>query len=250
MPYGLYISAEGAQVQSKRLEVIANNLANVDTTGFKRDLAVCQARLTEADIRGQDFAGSRTINDLSGGVQVAGTTTDFSMGPLKVTGQKTDLAIQGDGFFVVQKAGKQYLTRAGNFLFDNTGKLINGDGYDVLNDQGQPIQLDPEGGPFQFTPDGSVVQAGSANFLKMVMPRSLGDLVKVGENLYAPLASAPPLDPTQRRVGNGMLEGSSVKPTQEMMSLIECSRAFEANTNMIKHQDTVMGSLISRVLKD
>ena len=250
MPYGLYISAEGAQVQSKRLEVLANNLANVDTTGFKRDLAICQARLTEANVLGQDFPGSRSINDLSGGVQVAGTTTDFSMGPLKVTGQKTDLAIKGDGFFVVEKNGKEHLTRAGNFQFDATGKLVNSDGYAVLNDQGQPIALDPEGGPFQFTPDGSLVQAGSANFLKMVMPRSLGDLVKVGENLFAPLAATRPLEPPQRNVGSGMLEGSGVKPTLEMMTLIECSRAFEANTNMIKHQDTMLGSLISRVLKD
>ena len=86
MPYGLYISAEGAYAQNKRMEVLANNLANAATTAFKRDQPIFQARLAEATARGLDFPGSRSINDLGGGVEVLGTVTDFSQGALEATG--------------------------------------------------------------------------------------------------------------------------------------------------------------------
>ncbi len=250
MPYGLYISAEGANAQAKRLEVLSNNLANVDTTGFKRDLAIFQARYAESTERGLDQPGSGSINDLGGGVRLQGTQTDFSLGPLKNTGRPTDLAIDGEGFFAVRKDGKEFLTRAGNFQFDAGNQLVTSDGYPVLNDSGTPIIIDPSEGPWQVTRDGAFAQKGTFNYLKMVQPPSKGDLVKAGENLFWPLASAAPVDPAQRRVSSGFLEGSGVKPTLEMMELIESSRAFEANTNMIKHQDQMLGTLISRILKD
>ena len=82
MAYGMYISAEGAMAQSLRLETIANNLANVDTVGFKRDLALCQARLAEEAAMGLAPAGDGSINDVGGGVMVEATVTDFSPGPM------------------------------------------------------------------------------------------------------------------------------------------------------------------------
>jgi flagellar basal-body rod protein FlgF len=250
MPYGLYLSAEGASIQARRLEVLANNLANVDTTGFKRDLALFQARYTEAVEQGIEQPGGGTLDDLSGGVALAGTSTDFSPGPLKRTGGASDVAIEGDAFFVVERGGESLLTRAGNFTFNSQGQLVTTSGYPVLNDAGSPIVVDPAAGPWEVTPDGGVLQAGAINYLAMVRPQSLGDLVKTGENLYRPLGPTAAIEPPERRVASGFLEASGVRPTLEMMELIETTRAYEANTTMIRNQDQAMGSLISRVLRE
>ena len=115
MPYGMYLSTEGAIAQAKRLEVISNNLANVQTVGFKRDLALFQARLAEATERGQDQPGSGSINDLGGGISVKATATDYRPGPVRKTDLPTDVAIDGPGFFLVRRGDTNYLTRAGNF---------------------------------------------------------------------------------------------------------------------------------------
>ena len=113
MSYGLYLSADGAYAQTRRLEVVANNVANADTVGFKRELAVFQARYAEQTARGYDSPGSGSINDMGGGVMVAQTKTDFSAGPTKRTNGPTDLAIDGEGFLMVKKGDQQYLTRRG-----------------------------------------------------------------------------------------------------------------------------------------
>ena len=252
MPYGLYISAEGAQAQSLRMETIANNLANVDTTGFKRDLALFQARFAEETARGFDLHGSGSINDLGGGVEALEIKTDFSLGPLKRTDSPTDLALRDPGgFFVVRRGEEDLLTRAGNFSIDSTGQLVTGEGYPVLAEGGRPIRVDPTGGPITVSPEGMLKQGDNAFLLSLVKPASLGDLARHGENLWAPLAPTEPLTAAERgnAVAQGYIEGSSVTATTEMMEMIETSRAFEANVNMIRSQDQLMGALFGRVLK-
>jgi flagellar basal-body rod protein FlgF len=248
MPYGLYISAAGAHAQSERLQVLTNNLANVDTPGFKRELAVLQARHAEAIERGEDYAGSRSINDLGGGVRFAETVTDFSRGNLRRTGTRTDMAIDGDGFFLVEKDGEQLLTRAGNFQFSTDGRLLTQQGQAVLSTGGEPVRVDPRL-PWRMNENGAIEQAGARVFLALVQPRSLGDLAKAGENLFNPLADVLPVPAGRRRILNGYLEQSTVKPAQEMMDLITTSRAYEANIRMIQNQDQMTGSLVNRVLR-
>ena len=250
MFYGAYISAEGAQAQSRRLEILANNLANVDTTGFKRDLAVVRARHAEEIELGLDEPGSGSINNVGGGVRLVETQTDFAEGPLASTGQPTDLAIKGDGFFVVRKSDGDYLTRAGNFALRPTGELVTPEGYSVIDTDGNPVVIDTEIGPWDINANGDIIQAdGGGAQLQLVTPRSLGDLVKSGENLFRPLADPVPLPPEGRQVVQGYLERSGVQPTLEMMDLITASRAFEANINMIRNQDQMIGSLVGRLLR-
>ena len=98
MPYGMYISAAGADVQTQRLQVLSNNLANASTPGFKREFAVFQARHAEDIERGKSPAGSGGLNDLGGGVKLHENVTDFSDGVLQQTGNSTDWAIDGKGF--------------------------------------------------------------------------------------------------------------------------------------------------------
>jgi flagellar basal-body rod protein FlgF len=249
MPYGLYISAEGAQAQSRRLEVIANNIANVDTVGFKRDLAVMQSRYAEAIQRGTASPGAGTINDVGGGVQFRETVTDFSPGPLRKTGNPTDVALQGDGFFVVQKGQERLLTRAGNFRLTAAGNLVTQQGYPVLGEGNSPIALSPTAGPWEIDSSGSVNQAGVRQELQIVKPASLGDLVKSGENLFRPLSDVRPVAAAERAVSGGYLEASSVQPTTEMTTLIETSRLIEANINVMKTHNEMIQGLIERVLK-
>ena len=251
MPYGLYMSAEGAHAQATRLDVIAHNLANVETTGFKRELAIIQTRYAEDIEEGAVDAGSGEIDDIGGGVEVLATETDYAPGPLKNTGLPTDLAIQGDGFFVVGKDDEQFLTRAGNFHVNATGELVTqygGQQYAVLDDSMTPIVLDREA-PWEFNVSGAVVQAGATTNLALVQPQSYGDLARFGENVFRPLAEPVPLPPGERSVAPGFLEGSGVQPTSEMVAMIEASRLLEANLNMMKSQDEMLDGLINRLLR-
>ncbi len=249
MPYGLYISAEGANAQSSRLDVIANNLANVDTVGFKRELASFQARYAEAVDQGSAIPGSGALADIGGGILFRQTKTDFSAGPVKNTQNPAHVAILGEGFFTVKKGNETFLTRAGNFEFNSRGELVTPQGYNVLDESGAPVLLNLDDKNWAISDTGALRQRGRMQNLAIVKPASNETLVKEGENLFR--SSKPPeaVPPDQRRVASGCLEMSAVRPTLEMTSLIETSRFFEANVNMMKTQDQMLGALVNRVLK-
>lgn len=249
MPYGLYVSAEGATAQSQRLEVIANNLANVDTVGFKPDQAAFQARFAEAVQEGHAAAGDRSIHDVGGGVKVIETLTNFTAGRLQHTGADSDVAIIGEGFFQVAGDGDDpLLTRAGNFRLASDGRLLTGDGRPVLDSGGSGIQLAPNL-PWSISKDGFVQQGGGAVELAIVQPESLSDLTKVGANVFAARGPVTEIDEAAREVRPGTLELSAANPTRQMMAMIEASRAFEANARMIQTQDAAMQGLVGRLLR-
>ncbi len=250
MSYGMYISAEGAKVQSQRLEFIANNLANLETPGFKRDVPTFQARFAEAIQQGDAYPGSKSKNDLGGGVKMIEVNTDFSTGTLRSTKNDTDFAVNGEGFFQVRTpSGETLLTRAGDFNIDAQGRLLTQTGRnEVLDDSGGAIKLDPEQ-PWQFLPGGLIDQAGSQVAIGLQQPESLGNLVKVGNNAFRSLGTVTPVPTEQRDIRQGYLEQSGVSSTTAMMSMIETSRAFEANTKLIQHQDGMLSQLLSRVLR-
>ena len=257
MPYGLYVSADGVNAQSKRLEVLSNNLANIDTTGFKRQFAVFQSRYSEAVEEGMISPGSGTIHDLSGGLSFNATKTDFTSGAFKRTGGTTDLAIAGEGFFQVEKNGEQLLTRAGNFHFNPAGQLVTQQGFNVLDEGGGPIQISLSDGPVEIGPNGTISQYDDSGVLNkgptigLFQPGAPDLMLRQGENSFLPdsedSVEAVPLGERQFRVG--FLEQSGVNSTASMMELIEASRAMEANVNMIRNHDTMLGSLVNRVLK-
>ncbi len=249
MPYGFYISAEGANVQSSRLEVIANNLANVDTVGFKRDLAVFKARNAEAIEKGLVIPGTGAQEDIGGGVLFRQTLTDFSPGKIKPTKNPSNLAILGDGFFVVKKGDETFLTRAGNFEITPRGDLITPQGYAVLDESGSPIALNPSVKEWEINDSGTLLQGDSSRNLAIVKPASNSELIKHGENLFRASSNTQPVPQAERRVSSGYLEMSDVQPTMEMTGMIEASRLFEINLNMMKTQNDTIGSLINRILR-
>jgi flagellar basal-body rod protein FlgF/flagellar basal-body rod protein FlgG len=245
----MYISAEGAQAQAQRLEVISNNLANVETPGFKRDVPTFQARFAEAIQQGLAQPGSRGADDVGGGVKMIETLTDFSRATLRHTKMDADFAINGEGFFQVRgPGGDVLLTRAGNFTIDGQGRLVTqADNLPVLDDGGAEIVLDGTR-PFEVQSGGRIVQDGEQYALGLATVASLGDLVKVGGNTFRSLGPLTPVAANQRDVRQGYLEQSGVNPTREMMAMIETTRAFEANTRLIQHQDSMISGLINRVL--
>lgn len=249
MPYGLYMSAAGAETQSWRMQVLSNNLANVDTTGFKRELTIPQAQSAEAIRRGEANPADADWNNVGGGVTVRESVTEYSLGKFRETGRTTDLSLaEHDHFFTIQRGDETLLTRAGNFTFDANGLLKTENGDAVLG-QGGPISVDPTQ-PVRMMPDGRVVQpGGEVGRLRVHRPNSLGDLVRLGGNAFRPLAETLPVALRDMHVMPGFLETSSVSPTSEMMELIETSRAYEANVKMIQNQDHVTGELLSRVLR-
>jgi flagellar basal-body rod protein FlgF len=231
------------------MEVLANNLANVDTVGFKRQMAVLQARAAEAIRQGLAEMGDGSLANVGGGVEVPETLTDFSAGTLKQTGVATDLAIEGEGFFVVQGTNNEpLLTRAGDFQLTDEGQLITQDGQPVLNQDFSPLTLNPLA-PFNIGDDGTLFQNGEAYPLAIVKPKFPADLVQRGVNTFSSLSDVEAIEPGQRQVRQGFLELSGVVPTTEMMEMIEASRAFESNVRLIQHQDQAIGNLLSRVLR-
>ncbi len=216
--------------------------------GFKPHLSVVKSRHSEAIERGEVPEMSGGVDDIGGAVTISPSLTQFSQGPVRATGNRTDFAINDDNsFFVIQRGDQKLLTRAGNFHFDSGGKLVTPIGEPVLSEAGGPITIDPLA-PFEVMDDGTVYQAGQRQSLMLARPKEQGDLSRVGDNLFQPLAEVVPVAATERSVVSGSIEESAVKPTAAMMELIEASRVYEANVRMIQTQDQTIGSLISRVL--
>ena len=145
MIYGLYLSAQGAQIQSLRQEVVSNNLANAATTSFKRDLVTAQSNLPYDSEQGKPTWIYGKLNEMPGGVTVNDVATDFSQGILKQTKGNFDLALQGKGFLRVTDGKKTYLTRDGELELGPQNHLVtrNG-GLTLMNSAGQPMNaVDP-----------------------------------------------------------------------------------------------------------
>ena len=252
MIYGLYLSATGVMTNSYRQDVIANNLANAETVGFKRDLASFRQRATADQENPTSFDLNRDMLDhIGGGLLAMPTQIDVSQGPLEMTDRPMDTAIEGDGYYTVAGSdGKQYLTRDGRFRVDASGNLTlnNAAANPVLNSNGQPIVVDPTQ-PVKIGSDGVVTQAGQAVAqLSLVNVADPSQLQKVGGSLI----SYPPgtnLIPGTGRIVAGAVEDANVEPATEMTDLMETQRELEANANMIHYQDETMDSLVNTVGK-
>jgi flagellar basal body rod protein FlgG len=243
------MSAAGAQAQSEKVEVLSNNLANVNTVGFKRELALLQARDAEAVERGMARRGTGAREDVGGGVRMNATFTDFSPGTMQLTHIPSDLAIDSPNtFFQVQHGNQKLLTRAGSFHVSNEGVLVTAAGDPVLASDGSPVQLDPAL-PVRFIPGGILEQAGERIELALMRPKNVSGLHKVGENFFSPDATAQVAPAEERLVRSGYLEMSGVNPVEEMVELITASRAYEANVRIIQQHDAATSGLISRMLR-
>lgn len=250
MLYGMYLSAQGAEAQSRRLDVIANNLSNASTTGFKRDLAVFQAHRPYDVARGAGRPPPGNLNASTGGISLADVVTDYAQGPIKPTGGTYDIALSGPGFLQVSDGEQQWLTRNGHLTVNERGELVTGNrGHRVLGASGEPITVPPEAHRVEIASDGSVYQVdergGRSRIgrLGVVQPESPEAIEKLGNSRYRVLGNVKPAG-SEVRVLQGHLESSGTRPVAETMQMIEASRAFETNINMIRYQDQSLGRLL------
>lgn len=253
MIYGLYLSATGVLTNSYRQDVIANNLANAQTVGFKRSLALVQQRRTEAEARGNPAASHPLLDRIGGGMLPAPTFVDRSQGPLERTQNNLDVAIHGRGYFAVRDGQEMRLTRNGQLMINRDGDLILADGanHRVLDAEKEPISL--AGVPeslIRIAPDGMITVND-----EIVAQLGLFDvpdetrLVDKGQALMTYPGDLKKLAPATGEIHCNTIEGSNVDPMTELTQLITAQRQLEANANMIRYQDQTLAKLVNEVGK-
>ncbi len=278
---GLFTSASGMVALQEKMNVIANNLANVDTTGFKEDRVVFKAfpemliHRTNDDGVGWTPLGSFDIAPVVGklgtGVEVNEVYTQFTQGPLKPTSREADLAIHGEGFFVIQTDRGLRLTRKGSFIVNEKGYLTTPQGFPLMGEKG-PIQVARHN--FIVKPNGEVwINQKIGNDPNEVWGKDQNDweemvfldriqirvvdypryLYKEGDSFYAPtVESGEPAEPPPERfpeILQGYLEASNVNLVREIVDMIEVQRQFEMNQKSLTTQDALLGRLINEVAR-
>jgi flagellar basal body rod protein FlgG len=248
MNQGIYSSAAGGFLQQMRMDVLANNLANVDTPGYKPDVFMARLREAEAVEDGPRTWSNSLLDRMGGGVFAHKTTTDFRPGPIELTGNPLHMAIHGKGFFTVRGSdGQTFLTRAGDFARAADGRLVTANGrHEVLNDGGSPIVIEGSTANLRVLPDGTIVRGNvpvDRVGLRDVPENARGQLRKAGENLYRFFGQGQ-LTPAEGSVESGAVEGAAVNPATEMVSMIEASRRFEFNMRLLQFHDQMMESYV------
>lgn len=263
----MYSGVSGMRGFQTKLDVIGNNIANVNTIGFK------SGRVMFSDILSQTVAGvTAPVEGESGGVNarqvglgvtLSSIDTVHTAGSAMTTNQATDLRLNGDGFFVVSAGDgtEQLLTRAGNFTLDANRQLVNGDGLFVLDTGGAPIVLDEEITAFSVAQDGTIigvtadgqVDVAQIGVTKIVNP---GGLEKLGGNLYRVTVNANPDGEFEIMAANdaelgtgaiiaGQLEMSNVDLTSEFTEMIVAQRGFQANSRIITTSDEILQEVVN-----
>lgn len=235
---GLYTAASGLWVNQFRADVLTNNLANLNTPGFRA--ADPEAVSFPEIMVNQTIYGSTTPGTATGfmgtGVAAAATVFDLSPGPYQNTGIPTDLAILGEGFFAVQTPQGTLYTRQGNFGVDAEGRLVTQDGYLVLGEDG-PITVGSE--RFDVAPDGTITSNGKpVGRLLVVDPGNGATLHQIAGTMFQ---STLPLQPLAgHQVRQGTLESSNVDETAAMVDLLTALRAYEASAQAIQAENETL----------
>lgn len=252
MNLSLYSAATGMEAQQLNLNTIANNLANVNTPGFKRSKIEFQDLLYQRPRGvGSESGGGNIVPtgvEVGNGARVAATSKVFTQGQVNQTGEKLDVAIEGDGFFEVQRPdGTIGYTRDGSFKLSPTGQVTTNDGLPILSGF-QPIP--PGTTSLNISPNGEVtVQSATGNqTFRLTLTRfpNPSGLRSLGGNMYEETgASGTPEagQPGEQGFGNvlqGYIESSNVNIVEEMVNLIVAQRAYEVNSKSIQTSDEML----------
>ena len=231
---GLYIGSSGMNAQQNRLDAISNNLANVDTAGYKSDISVSKSfpelllRRTQADGVYKTSVGSADVAPIIGklglGVETNENFTKFEQGSFRSTNSASDMALSGEGFFAVQTPVGERYTRNGNFLLGNEGILETKDGYPLMGEHGAL----------------HVVRFDNERYLKK-MGNSLWSSNDISGEAYVAEGLERP------KMMQGYMETSNVNVVNEMVKMIEVNRAYEASQKTIQSEDSMMSTLWTKV---
>lgn len=250
----LQVARTGLEAQDTRMRVIAHNLANIGTTGFKRDRANFETlAYDDARVAGQRSSGDTAYAiglNLGTGVAVQGTTRIDTQGTMNTTGNNLDLAVAGNGFFQIElPSGQTAYTRAGNFTLSAEGNLVTAQGFAV-----QPaIQVPAGAQSLTIAPDGTVTalvdgdaapaELGQLTIASFVNPAGLQ---ATGDNLLMETAASGTAEigaggeGGRGQIRQGMLEASNVNVVEELVEMIEAQRSYEINSKMISAVDEML----------
>lgn len=256
MNRALWVAKTGLEAQQTRLSTIANNMANVSTTGFKRDRAVFEDLLYQnvRQVGAQNTQDTQLPSglNLGTGVNIVGTQKIHTQGNLVQTENALDVAIDGRGFMrVLLPDGNIGYTRDGSFQLNNEGQLVTSSGHPVqppitVPEGAQSITIGEDGTVTAVTGDNQAQNLGNLQVADFVNPAGLQ---AIGQNLYlesaasgAPQTGVPGLD-GRGSLLQGMLETSNVKTVEEMVNMIETQRSFEMNSKAVSTADQMLQNL-------
>lgn len=229
---GLYTSATGMMTQTKIMDVISNNLANADSTSFKKDTVVTGS-FKDVMAKKIDGIDNKDIGKMNLGVYASHTLTDFSQGSIKPTERKLDFAIDGEGFFEVsdEKINQKSYTRNGTFIINDDKKLATTDGKLVMSSENTPIELNSD--DLSVNDKGEIyVNDKYIAKLKLVNIKNVDSLRKTGESLFSSNNEIE-VDDFNGKVCQSSIETSNVNVIKQMVDMISVTRNYEANQKVI-----------------
>ncbi len=241
MENAAYVALSRQMTLRRELDIVANNMANADTTGFKVEQLLVGAEIGER-------ARNEAIRPSASFVLDNGVGRDFGQGALKQTGRDLDFGIEGEGaFFVVNDGNGEAYTRDGAFTLDPEGKLVTKAG-DAVQGDGGDIVLDPSRGQVTVGDDGTISQGGLlVGKLSLARFETLSALSKEGDGLYRNRSNADPIEAAGAKIHQGSLEGSNVNPLIEITNMIEISRAYERVSKMIENVNDLSRRSVERL---
>ncbi|MCK4257465.1 MAG: flagellar basal-body rod protein FlgF [Halanaerobiales bacterium] len=240
---GLYTTARGMTAFERENNVLANNLANVNTAGFKSDQVVYES-FPEILMKRLDESGSHVIGTKGTGSKISETYTNFQLGSLQQTENPLDIAIQGEGFFAVQTPDEVLYTRNGHFTLNQEGQVVTTEGYQLLGAGGS---IQTYGDTIGFSEDGSIETDGVVvDQLRLVTFDDLQKLEKVGDNLYR-ASEGMEEKSSSSMVLQGFVEQSNVNIILGMTQLITATRMYEISQKVIQSQDETLSKAVNEV---
>ena len=247
MVRGLYIAGTGMMLQRRLMENITNNIANADTTGYKKEHLVSHTfdevlieRIKDTHVVGY----TRIVGPLNFGTQVDQLYIDYTQGGVESTHRSTDLALLGNAFFVVQTPEGERYAKSGAFYIDELGYLADGEGHLLLGEDG-PIYV----GGLNFTVDlsgGVWIDGEFEDSIRVVSFADNEALRKQGSNLYFALA-APEAETQPYSIRQGYLELSNVEISREMVDMLTVFRTYETNQRMLTMIDESVGKAVNEI---
>jgi flagellar basal-body rod protein FlgF len=220
----------------RRLDVVANNIANVATAGFKASRLIYDGSTLDVPVDNDQM--DQTY------VNLRDSYVHFSDAPLVETGNPLDLAIEGAGFFVVSTQNGKMYTRNGQFMVNSDKKLVTADGYPVVAESGETVTVD--GKDVSIEPDGSIfVDKTPVGKIKVVSFSQLQNLKNFGRSLFVNTGSSPETQATSFSLRQRCYETSNVDIMKEMVEMINATRAYEALTKVDQSADETLGKLLN-----
>jgi flagellar basal-body rod protein FlgF len=240
-----YIALSKQTAVSRDMDVIANNIANASTNGYRGEHILFQEYLARTGSIGQ--------REKTSFVQDVGTVRDTRDGPLTVTNNELDLALHGQGYMVVGDPGQEFFARTGTFHLDSNRQVVTSDGYPLMQENGQPLILPQGQGRVTISTTGVVttgtLETGQTEIgrIRLVRFASEQAMRNAGSGLYA--TDQAPLPATETTVSQGALEASNIQPVMEITRMIQMARDYTSVQNLLDTENTRQRDAVDRIAK-